>query len=162
GSTAVRRLVVLLVAYVATVAAATTGAVVGWGAAAVKAGRETYSYRFYLSGPIVPMSPHPDPVAWFGDSTIIPAASHPVRLAARTEGRPPVPGAPAGLDPLGFSAGMQPTLDRLPPKAVVIVAHLGNLHRGQGIPVDDLVSELPAAELPRALLLPLHEFGLTV
>jgi hypothetical protein len=158
----VRRLVVLLVGYLATVAAATTGAVVGWGAAAVKAGRESYYYRPYFAGPVEPAPPHRDRVAWLGDSTIMDPNAYPMRAAALVEGMQAVLIALPGLDALAFYCGMQHTLDRLHPKAIAMVAHLGNIHRGFGAPVDDLVSELPLTELPTATLLPLHEFGLTV
>ena len=104
----------------------------------------------------MPAPPHPDRVAWLGDSTIMDVQGYPLRAAALIDGMEPVLVALPGLDALAFYCGMQHTLDRLHPKAVAIIAHLGNIHRGQGAPVNDLVSELPASELPTATLLPLQ------
>jgi hypothetical protein len=148
--------------YLAVVCGAVAIAASLWWAPAVAAGRETYSHRQHLAGPSKQAPESPNRVAWLGDSTIMDPFAYPWVLGKRIDGSETSVMALPGIDAFAFYCALDHELDRTRPKVLGLVAHVGNIHRGYGKPVNDLVSELPVAELPSAIALPLDEFGLTV
>lgn len=129
---------------------------------AVAAGKVPYAHRANLSARL-DRAPLPGRalVAWFGDSTILalgPGGSYPRRIAGRFPAIDSWIVAQAGLDPFGYYFAMGPVLER-GPKAVVLIAN-PRLLGGRGARnVNDLAALLPADELLRASLLPMHARG---
>ncbi len=148
--------------YVLVVVTAGGVGLYAWWPEALAAGRETYWHRRDLSGPAERLPPNPRRVAWLGDSHIMDAKAYPWIVGRQLDGIDTVVRAIPGLDAFGYYVAIDRELDHRRPAVLGLVAQLNTLQPGYGRPVPDLVSELPAGELPHAMSLPLHEMGLTI
>jgi hypothetical protein len=151
------RVAMILAVFAGIVTATAWGLVAAFGGAALDAGWGLYNYRLALARQIAAV--RSADVVWLGDSTIMTTGGrrgYPRLLAERVlepRGRRSVVVAVPGLDFFGYYALMGPLLATRP-RVVVVIANL-RLLAARGMRARrDLVSFVPAAELPRLLTLP--------
>jgi hypothetical protein len=157
--------VAVTLAVFAVIAIATACALVeAFGARLLDEGRGLYSYRDGITSALEAV-PSPD-VLWLGDSTIMSIGSRRSyarlfgeRVLARRERRSAIIAVP-GLDFFGYYALMGPAL-ATKPRVVVMIANLRLLDPRGMRPRGDLVSFVPAKELPRLLTLPYASRSMT-
>src|SRR5262249_25449296 len=164
----VRRVVTIVAVLLAALAVAASVLSTRFGVAAVATGRSLYQHRVLVDLLDRARSGPRPAVGWLGDSTIMNVPGLPgysMLMQQRHLGprrlRSVILAMP-GLDLFADYALMGEVLD-LGPDVVVLIADLRACPRIGGVPgFSDLVGLVPAAELPRAALLPIAARGLTV
>lgn len=157
-----RRVLVIVTVFLLGLATVVGIAVAQWGEAALARGARTYRYRTNLATRIRRPPAARRLVFWLGDSTVMAMrrASYPQLLRGRLAkaGVSSVVVAAPAFDAFSYYYLMGPIMDA-EPDLIVVVARLSAFRSRSwaGFTYNDLASMIPAAELPRTLLLPLSE-----
>jgi len=158
------RILTIAAAFAVTVAVLAGGALLFVGGEhALTLGREARPHRELLRGQLARLHPDRPLVVFMGDSTILLGETYPTILARDLSDRAEIRAVRyPGFDFYHHYFVLEEVLAQ-DPSLLILVAHLRMFDRGGGFdPMTDLASMLPTRELPRAMLLPLHERGITL